>query len=157
MSKDEKEPDKSLSFFQRLSLTSLRRELQAQKAKTAQAREDARDRIEDGKKGKTPWGKVLALCAIGLIFTGGIVLILRSALPPMDEWSLPDFVLTPFDAGTLADFEMDEPEIDAGTDAGRERRHGPRRRRDAGHAPTKQGGLDFGDSVDPIGGLLDDD
>lgn len=159
MATDDDKPEEPMSEFDRMSLNSLRRELEVQKSKTAQAREDAHERIREGSKKKIPWGKVAVYGCIGLVVTGGAVFALRAMLPPIEEWSLPDIVATPHDAG-LADLYPDEPEaVDAGTDAGPPAHHGRRRRRhrDAGHAPTKQPGqLEFGDNDDPIGGLIND-
>lgn len=160
MSNDD-EPEGGGNPWDRMSLNSLRRELEVQKGKTALAREEAHERIREGTKSKTPWGKILVLSTIGIVIMGGVVFAVRSALPPMEEWSLPEFILPARDAGTLADLEPDGPaDIDAGADAGSARRVGsrPRPRGDGGPAPTKRpGDLDFGDSDDPIGGLTTED
>ena len=159
VSTDDDKPEEP-SEFDRMSLNSLRRELDVQKAKTKEAREDAHERIREGAEGKTPWAKIIIGCTVGLVVIGGAVFVLRSALPPMEDWSLPEFEETPFDAGSLSDFAPDSG-TDAGFDAGpAQQHHGRRHHGHHGHdeGPTKApGGLDFGDSEDPIGGLTSED
>ncbi len=153
---DQGKPEGQGSEYDRMSLDSLKRELEVQKSKTDLAREEARERIREGAERRgVPWGMVL-----GILFVGGGLLVgagyffrgqlVESGVP------LPDFILPPIpDAGPFVLPELPPPPVrrDAGADAPeRPRPHGPRR-----HQDTERGGreLDFGDTDDPIEGLGD--
>ncbi|MCB9593540.1 MAG: hypothetical protein H6719_12470 [Sandaracinaceae bacterium] len=153
---EENEPEKPVSEYDRMSLNSLRRELDVQKAKTEQARDEAHARIREGSEKKTPWGKIIGGVVVGLVVVGGGIWLLRSSVLPIEDWSFPEFVEPDYDAGP-------EPELtqyptlarpDAGTDAGR-RHAAPRHRQptDQDDRPAVQRQLDFGDTSDPLEGL----
>ena len=145
------EPAGGDNEFDRMSLNSLRRELEVQKAKTAMAREEARDRIEDATEGKTPWGRILLIGSILLVVGGIGFAALAMSLGGDDDWTLPEHELHEFDAGSGEwVFDAGPPPEPEHEDAGR-RRHGHGH---GGHHSTKQGGdLDFGSGNDPIEGL----
>jgi hypothetical protein len=146
---DEKKPGGS--EYDRMSITSLKRELEAQKSKTETARAEAKERLADRKKpGGAPWGLIagiagaaLIFAAVGVYFGGNFLSSIGVPLPafvPVDaldagSFALPDYV--GLDGG---------PEFDAGV-----------ARSPTGRRPIKNrdpnNGLDFGESDDPIDGL----
>jgi len=136
-----------------MSLDSLRRELEVQKAQTELARAEAHDRIRESSSGGTPWGKIALVVVVGVAIVGGAV-FLSAALFTGDDWSLPDYVHQEWDGGALTDPNayIEDSGVDAGWDAGR------RRRNPSGRSPTKRDPgihLDLGDdgSDDPLEGL----
>lgn len=142
---------KSGGDFDRMSLNSLKRELEVQKARTETAREEAHGRIHEAKKSSgTPWklilaitGGALVLLVVGAYFGRNYIASLGVPMPafvPLDlpdagEWSLPPM--------------PEQARSDAGV--AEEGRRRPTKRQ-----PTKQPNLDFGDSNDPIEGLDDE-
>lgn len=150
---DQGKPEGPGGDYDRMSLDSLKRELEVQKGKTELAREEAQERIREGAERRgAPWGLVA-----GILLGGGLLLgagwffraqLVDSGVP------LPDFILPPIpDAGPFVLPELPPPPVrrDAGPAVEEHTRpHGPRRPRD-----TTRGGreLDFGDTNDPIEGL----
>lgn len=141
---DEKKP----SDYDRMSLTSLKRELEVQKAKTAEAREEAHGRIAETKKPSgAPWGLIggIAVVAILLLLVGGWFgrSFIASVGVPLPEWAATSAI----DAGTFALPEYQGLDAGPEPDAGRSGTRRPHKNRDPGE------GLDFGNSNDPIDGL----
>lgn len=153
--------DEKKSELERMSLDSLKRELEVQKAQTAQAREAAKERIEEeSRKAKAfPWPMLLGVLGAGVVLFFVLVFALRSSFPGVAEAALPDWVYTP------------PPDAGPRPDAGHAVAAGPP---DAGHASTghtghhtptghhsssSSGGLDLSglgggeDETDPVGGL----
>jgi hypothetical protein len=145
------DPDKN---FDRMSLNSLKRELEVQKSRTELEREEARQRISIAKKTRSgpPWKLIGGLAAAGLIavlllgiFGQGLVRSMGVELPEFIASDLPE---VPEDYVPV--------EVPAVPDAGpvaTETERGPRR------PPTKRredlDRLDLGDtnSNDPLEGL----
>lgn len=130
-----------------MSLNSLKRELEVQKAKTEMARDEAADRIREGseKSSGRSWLWVVGAIVIVVLVVGGIL----STLPSVREWHF-ELVSGHFDAGP--DFDVGpRPEIDAGVDTG----PAPRMRHPMRQPmqTTMMDALDFDDDDDPIGGL----
>lgn len=96
-----KKPETGPSAYDRMSLNSLQRELEAEKQRGATAREAARERIEaETKKQQAfPWGVLLGVLGGGLVVFLGIVYLLRASFPGVAEAAFPDWVFTPHDAG----------------------------------------------------------
>lgn len=153
MGHDRDPPEGGGSEYDRMSLNSLRRELEVQKAQTETARTEAHDRIRESSSGGTPWGKIALVGVAALVIVGGAV-ALSTAMFTDDGWSLPDYARQEWDGGSLVDPSayIEDSGVDAGWDAGSRARPHPRQ------TPTKQNqgiDLDLGDndSDDPLEGL----
>ncbi len=139
--------DEPKGEFDRMSLNSLKRELEVQKTKTELAREEARGRIAETTKKKTPWGMILGIAAVSLLLVGGGLMYARSFIPRdyLPAFALPDLP----DSGT---FVLPNPDDyaprDAGPPAQEPTKHRPRPQKN----PADE--LDFGDDDrDPLRGL----
>ncbi|MCZ7687062.1 MAG: hypothetical protein M5U28_53280 [Sandaracinaceae bacterium] len=153
---DQGKPEGQGSEYDRMSLNSLKRELEVQKSKTDLAREEARERIREGAERRgVPWGdgagdplrRWRAPRRRGLLLPRAARGERRSAAR----------VHPPTHPGRRALRAPGAPPPPVRRDAGaaapeRPRPHGPRR-----HQETERGGreLDFGDTDDPIEGLGD--
>jgi hypothetical protein len=140
--------DKGPSEFDRMSLNSLKRELEVQKSKTEVARDEAQQRIKEShKRGGAPWGTILGITFGSLVLVGGGLYLARASLPRsyLPAFALPDLP----DSGTW------EPPVHVEIDAGPieedvRRPHRPTKRPQDG--VQKQ--LDFGgETSDPIDGI----
>lgn len=154
--------DDKKSELERMSLDSLKRELEMQKAATAQAREAAKDRMdEESRKAKAfPWGTLVGVLLGGVVLFFGLIYALRASFPAVAGAALPDWVYTaPPDAGPRPDagHAVVAAEPDAGvhhtTGHGGHGGHGT-----GGHGgSSSSGGLDLsglgGGDDDPVGGL----
>ncbi len=131
-----------------MSLNSLKRELEVQKAKTESAREEATERIEETKQRSSGRSWVWIVGAIVIVV--GVVWAILSTIPSVREWQF-ELVRGDFDAGPPFDAGVIEPpEVDAGIDSGPRRTMQPRMNMTMSMRPT----LDFGDDDDdPLGGL----
>jgi hypothetical protein len=149
------EPPKSKADFERMSLSSLKREMEIQKAKTATAREESKARLaEREKKAKAfPWGMVLGIVVVGIGAFFGLVYALRDTFPEVAHSVL--FMYTaPPDAGIV-----ERPDawvaVDAGHDGGVH--HVAHHPHPSGTPPGSGDDLGLGDlgggSGDPIGGV----
>jgi hypothetical protein len=159
MSNDGGSGDEGPSDFDRMSLNSLKRELEVQKAQTQMARDEARERLrEEEKKAKAfPWAIVLGGTLGGLVLVLGLVYVLRESMPTVAVAMLPAFVYTPTDAG-LRDLLHDSGvhPVDAGVDAAAAAttHHSGHPHPHASEAPGGDLHLDLGgDESDPIGGV----
>lgn len=87
--------------FDRLSLGSLKRELEVQKSKTETAREESRERLraEENKAKAFPWGTIAGVLVVGVVVFFGMVYALRESFPDMAGAVLPIFVYVPSDTG----------------------------------------------------------
>jgi hypothetical protein len=151
-----REPPKD---FDRMSLNSLKREMEVQKSKTEMAREEVRERqrAEEQKKGKFPWAMVLGIVVVGTGAFFGIVYALRATMPRFADVVLPDFMYVAPDAGP--------PPVDAWTapDAGDDAYVAPVHHAHPHPSGTGTGGAppptddlglgDLGHDGDPIGGV----
>lgn len=162
MSKKDEEPPGG-GAYDRMSLSSLQRELEAEKARTAAARDATRDRLdaEAARHRAFPWGTLAAVLAGGVVLFFVLVYALRASFPAVAEAALPDWVYTPYDGGVRPDAG---PRIvvvpDAGPPAVPRPGHGGHGGHGghAGHGSSSgsSGGLDLGatdPTDDPIDGL----
>ena len=143
--------------YERMSLNSLKRELEVQKTRTETAREDARERIraEEKKAGAFPWGTIAGILCVGVIAFFGLVYALRESFPSVAGAMLPIFVYVPSDTGPPPVFpDAAHVHHDAGVDAAHHAgaHHPP-------HATPTSGGGDLGlgnlggEGSDPIEGV----
>lgn len=134
--------------WDRMSLNSLKRELEVQKAKTESARDEATERIREGAESSSS-GRSWLWIVGAIVIVIGVVGAILSTIPAVREWQF-ELVSGHFDAGP--DFDAGPaPEIDAGVDTGPAPRMRPRM-----HQPmqtTMMDALDFEDDDDPLGGL----
>ena len=145
------EPPKDLA---RMSLDSLKREMEVQKSKTEMAREESRDRQrrEERRTRAFPWGMVLGIVLLGAGGLFGIVFLLRASMPRFAESVLPAFMyVPPPDAGPRPVDAWIEP--DAGDDAYVVHAHHPHPPPSSGAAQDDLNLGDLGDGRDPIGGV----
>ena len=167
MSSEGDEPEGSGSDYDRMSLNSLNRELEVQKARTAQELEETRERIRESSEAKTPWRMLLIAGGVTLGLCVLVLVILRTTLPDetLRALDLPEFIAPEPDAGPEEEPEPEPEAVDAGPpDAGaqaRGRRH--RRRGHRGTTPTPNEVLvdepeteTGGGFIDPIEGLTDE-
>lgn len=117
--KDGDEPGEP-SAFDRMSLNSLKRELEVQKAQTANARDEARERLEAeaAKQRAFPWRTLAIVVAGGVVVFFGLVYLLRASFPEVASMALPDWVYTPVDAGPRPSRPDAGPRVLAAPDAG---------------------------------------
>lgn len=129
-----------------MSLNSLKRELEIQKAKSETARGESAERVREGAEKSS--GRSWLWVAGAIVLVIGVVGAILSTLPSVREWHF-ELVSGHFDAGP--DFDAGpRPEIDAGLDTG----PAPRMRQPMRHMQASMmDALDFGDDDDPIGGL----
>src|SRR5687768_9428448 len=81
---DDDRKSKGPSDFDRMSLNSLKRELEVQKAKTADAREGAQARIADAKQDpRAPWKLILAIVGVGVVVLVVGLFLARNQLATM--------------------------------------------------------------------------
>jgi len=147
------EGDEPPKDFDRMSLGSLKRELETQKAKTESAREEARERMRaDEKKARAfPWATVLGIVVVGIAVFFGLIYALRESFPEVAHSVLPIFVYAPPDTGPPPAPDAWIAPLDAGIDAHHVAHHP--------HAttvapPGDDLGLgDLGDGSDPIEGV----
>jgi hypothetical protein len=142
--------------YERMSLGSLKRELEVQKSKTESAREEAKARrAEEEKRAKAfPWATVLAIVVVGIAGFFGLVYALRESFPEVAHSVLPVFMYVPPDTGPPPAPDAWVAPPDAGVDAHRAVAHHP-------HPPaTGAGGHgddlglgDLGGGSDPIEGV----
>ncbi len=151
------DPPKSKTDFERMSLNSLKREMEVQKAKTEMVREAAKARLaEEEKKARAfPWALVLGIVVVGAGAFVGAVYALRESFPEVAHSVLPIFMYSPPDTGPA--FVYPDAAVvphDAGIDA--PAHHGAHH----AHPPSATGtgtgddlGLgDLGGGSDPIEG-----
>src|SRR6478609_5904113 len=95
------EGDSNNKDFERMSLGSLKRELEVQKSKTEMAREEAKARrAEEEKKAKAfPWAAVPGIVLVGTLGFFGLVYALRESFPEVAHSVLPVFMYVPPDTG----------------------------------------------------------
>jgi hypothetical protein len=143
--------------FDRMSLGSLKRELEVQKSKTESAREEARERMraQEQKAKAFPWGTIAGVVIVGIGVFFGAAYALRESFPNMAGAVLPIFIYHPADTGPPAVFpDAAHVAHDAGVDAPHHVAHHP-------HATTTTGGSgggdlglgDLGGGSDPIEGV----
>lgn len=150
------DPPKSKTDFERMSLNSLKREMEVQKSKTESAREEARERMraEEKKARAFPWGTIAGVVVVGIAVFFGAVYALRESFPDMAGAVLPIFVYHPADTGPPPVFpDAAHVAHDAGVDAHHAAAHHP-------HPPTTGAGSggdlglgDLGGGSDPIEGV----
>jgi hypothetical protein len=158
------DPKKPGSEFDRMSLGSLQRELEMQKAKSEAAREEAKARMaeEAAKQKAFPWGTLAAVLGGGILLFFGLVYALRASFPGVAAAALPDWVYTPYDGGPPpARPDAGPPVVASPPDAGVHHTGG----HGGGHgghggssgSSSSSGGLDLdglgGDTTDPVEGL----
>lgn len=151
------DPRKSKTDFDRMSLNSLKREMEVQKAKTEAVREAAKERRAEQEKEKRafPWAMVVGILIVGVGGFFGIVYALRESFPAVAHSVLPIFMYSPPDTGPPRPDAWVAPN-DAGTDAyvaPTVHHHPPH----TGTGSTPGGDLGLGDlgdgEADPIGGV----
>ncbi len=144
--------------YERMSLGSLKRELEVQKTRTETAREESRERMraQEKKAGAFPWGTIGGIVVVGILVFFGLVYALRESFPSVAGAMLPIFVYHPSDTGPPPVFH-DAAHVphDAGPDA-----HHVAHHHDPAHPPasgTSGGGDlglgDLGGGSDPIEGV----
>ena len=140
--------------FDRLSLGSLKRELEVQKSKTEMVREEARERLrlEEQKKKAFPWAIVLAIVIGGAGLFFGVVFLLRESIPAVANYVLPAFVYVAPDAGPPPVDAWVAPDV--GDDAHVAHTHHPHPPASSGTGTGDDLGLgDLGHGTDPIEGV----
>jgi hypothetical protein len=153
---DDKKP--GMSEFDRMSLASLKRELESQKATTEQQRADAKERLkaESEKSRAFPWATLAAVVVGGAVFFVLVAFALQASFPAVSDYMIPDFVYHPYDGGPPRVYpdaaRSDAGTPDAGHPGGHHGHHGT-----GTHTGTGTGGdlgLDTtGGSDDPLEGL----
>jgi hypothetical protein len=148
------EGDPKSKDYERMSLGSLKRELEIQKSKTESAREDAKvRRAEEEKKAKAfPWAAVLGIVIAGGLGFFGLVYALRESFPEMAQSVLPVFVYVPPDTGPPPAPDAWIAPHDAGVDAHHAAPHHPHPTT-AGTGGGDLGLGDLGGGSDPIEGV----
>lgn len=113
---DEGDPKKD---YERMSLGSLKRELEVQKAQTEMAREESKARLaaNEQKARAFPWGMVLGIVVLGLGGFFGLVYALRESFPAVAQTVMPFMYVPPPDAGVPLRPDAWIAPHDAGTDA----------------------------------------
>src|SRR5882672_12617196 len=113
------EEDPKSKDYERMSLGSLKRELEVQKSKTETAREEAKARrAEEEKKAKAfPWAAVLGIVIVGAGGFIGLVYALRETFPEVAQSVLPVFMYVAPDTGPPAAPDAWVAPHDGGVDA----------------------------------------
>ena len=152
---DEKKP--ALTDFERMSLTSLKRELASQQATTEQQRTEAKERLraESEKARAFPWRMLLAVLLGGAVFFVLVAIALEASFPEVSDYMIPDFVYHPYDGGPPRVHPDAGHPADAGTpDSGHPASHHPHHGTSAGTGAGGDLGLDTtGGTDDPLEGL----
>ena len=153
---DEGERPPGGNEYDRMSLGSLKRELEAQKGKTELAREEARERMraEEKKARAFPWGAVIGIAVIGTAGFFGLVYAMRESFPAVAQSVLPVFLYVAPDTGPPpAPPDAAVIAHDAGVDAHHAVAHHPHPPA-SGAPPGDDLGLgDLGGGTDPIEGV----
>jgi hypothetical protein len=144
------EPPKDLD---RMSLNSLKREMEVQKSKTELAREEARERqrLEEQHKRRFPWAMVLGIVVLGAGGFFGIVFLLRASMPRFADAVLPSFMFVAPDAGPPPVDAWSPPDL--GDDAYVAPVHHPHPHPSTAGPDDDLGLGDLGHEDDPIGGV----